>query len=87
MLAERSDIEIIAQYFRDGYHTPRFFYLALVVIALRFLACLFSHTGRWDMLIGQMVGDSFVPPAVDIELEYFPNHLGRRLVHLEQHFL
>ena len=87
VLSERADIKVIAQDFGDGNDAPCFLNLAFVFVALCFLTRLFSHTGRWDMLVGQMVCNSFVAPSVDIEREYLPDDLGRRLVHLEQHFL
>ena len=87
VLSERSDIEVVAEYLRDGDDAPRFLHLALIFVTLRFLTRLFSHTGRWDMLVGQMVCNSFIAPSVDIEREYLSDDFGRRLVHLEQHFL
>ena len=87
VLSESADIEVVAENFGHGHDAPRFLDLALVFVALRFLACFLPHTGRWDMLVGQMIGDPFIAPSVDIESEYLSDDLGRRLVHLEQHFL
>ena len=87
MLSERADIEVVTQYFRDGYDAPRFLHLAFIFIALGFLTRFLSHAWGWDMLISQMIGNSFVTPAVDIICKYSSDDLCRRLVYLERHFL
>ena len=87
VLTQCADIEIVAENFGDGHDAPCFLYLALVLVALRFLAGFFPHSRRGDMLVCQMVCNLFVAPAVDIVGEYPPHYLGGRLVNLKGHFL
>ncbi len=86
VLTQCADIKVVAENFGDGHDAPCFLYLALVLVALRFLAGFFPHSRRGDMLVCQMVCNLFVAPAVDIVGEYPPHYLGGRLVNLKGHF-
>ena len=74
-LAEGADVEVVVD---DALHRdngPLRPYAALVLLARRLLPLPLGHPRGGNALIGEVVGDFFIPPAVDVELENPPDDL------------
>ena len=83
-LTEGADIEVVVQDALDGDDGPGRLDRAAVLVPGGQLALLLRHAGGGDGLVGELVGDLFVAPAVDIELENAPDdlRLGRDYLEL-----
>ena len=68
-LAQCADVKIIFEYALHGHDGPLRLDRALIFFALSLLAFPLRHTGRGDALVGQIIGDSFITPAVDVQLK------------------
>ena len=72
-LPQRADVEIVVQYALHGDDGPRGLGGALDALALGLAALPLGHTGRGDALVGEVVGDLLVAPAVVVKLKDLPH--------------
>ena len=82
-LPEGSNVKIVVQDALDRHDGPGGLDGAAVLLPGGKLALLLRHAGGGDALVRELVGDLFVAPAVDIELEDSPDDLRLGGDHLE----
>ena len=74
-LTEGPDVEIVVQDALHRHDGPGGFDGAVIVLPCGQLALLFRHAGGGDALIRELIGNFFVAPAVDVQLENSPDDL------------
>lgn len=74
-LAEGADVEVVVDDALDRHDGPLWPDAPLVLLARRLLPLPLGHPGGGDALVGEVVGDFFIPPAVDVQLENLPDDL------------
>ena len=75
-LTQSTDIEVVVENALYRYDAPFRADIAIILIALRFLAHLLAHSGCGAALVGQMVGDFLIAPAFYIvKVEDFSDNI------------
>ena len=74
-LAQGADVEVVVQNPLDRHDGPHRLGGPLVLLSGGLFAVPLRHAWGGDALVGEMIGDFLIPPAVDVQPEYLPDDL------------